>query len=330
MKAVDTSTVGGRIRSCRRALNLTLDGMAKQIGISSNYVSIIERGVKIPSDNILIKVAELANVPFEWLKTGEEDNTATTANVQAPLPLAAVPVGINVPLFLSLVVQSIPDMTKDKLAAKLDVSPDVMDNILSSNDYKSAPHWADYFSILARQMDLPAVRQKIRALDLFLQHENTEKMKKNLYDSLRSYAGSEYQYFVPDSMRRKDADVPTDPDILYSEHIVLQKEESPCSGSWHFIFLRFANIDESLAESVMGSQLSYCEDIDGNLTLVFDDEATLDLFAKDYEERQNKVDALAGTPYDGDHSLPPISMLLVDKETWEARGELIRLGDDGQ
>lgn len=325
MKIVDVDTVGGRIRACRQAMNLTLANLAEKINVSSNYISILERGDKNPSDKVLHKIADFANVSYWWLKTGQEESPVS---FNEPISLNAVPVNVDVPLFLSLAIQSIPGMTKEKLAAKLDISPGAMDNILFEDGDAAAPDWADYFSILARQMDLPAVRKKIRNLDLFLQNESVEKERKRLLDLAKRCAGSEYQYFVSNSMQRKGADIPSDPEI-HTEHIALRQSESLKGKTWHFVFYRFAGtIDSSLVKAIMGDELSYCDEIYGNLTLVFDDDEVLSLFQNEYERRQCHNDALAGTPYDSGDRLPPISLLLIDRETWEQRGEIIYLEDN--
>lgn len=113
------------------------------------------------------------------------------------------------------------------------------------------------------------------------------------------------------------------------------KDESPqCEnqnyGSWHFFFYRFTGaVDQSLVKSIMDHQISYCEELHGNLTLVFDDDRISELFEKDYNRRLAEDDALAGTPYDhGDNMLPTISLLSIDRETREPTHDIIWMEDN--
>jgi transcriptional regulator with XRE-family HTH domain len=51
--------IGKRLRLRRIALDMTLEDVAQAIGVSANYISLIERGKNVPSDEIIDKLAEL-------------------------------------------------------------------------------------------------------------------------------------------------------------------------------------------------------------------------------------------------------------------------------
>lgn len=335
MNEIDMSKPGGRIRACRQEMNLTLSQLAKSLNVSSNYLSVVERGMKNPSDKVLHKVADLAKVSYWWLKTGQEESPmkeAPPAPPQKPaFSLNAVPADIDVPLFLSLAIQSVPGMSKEKLAVILDAPPEDMEKILFGDDHGISPNWKNYFSFLAQKMDLPAVCQKVHALDLFLQNENREKGQKRLLELAKRYIGPEYEYFRFDSVLENT--LPTSK-ILYSEHIVLLKSDAPLSdddnyGSRRFSFYRFDSIDETLFESIMSRHISYCKEYHCDSTLVFDDDSILDLFKQAYEQQQASISLSAGGDCGEDGSLPTVALLLVDRETWEPRGDIIRLeGND--
>ena len=61
--------------------------------------------------------------------------------------------------------------------------------------------------------------------------------------------------------------------------------------------------------------------------LIVDDDTTRDLFAGEYEQRKAQKDTLAGTPYNHVGHLPTISLLLINRETWEQIGNEIELDD---
>lgn len=70
MKYVDVGTVGGRIRDARQKKNLSLQALGEAVGISANYVSVIERNEKQPSRQRLRRIAEVLQVDSSWLETG--------------------------------------------------------------------------------------------------------------------------------------------------------------------------------------------------------------------------------------------------------------------
>ena len=312
MKDVNMDAIGGRVRACRKTMNLTLAQMSKAVDVSANYISMIERGEKNPSDKVLHKIAGLAGVSYWWLKTGQEESPVKSQ--EPSVPLNAIPASIDVPLFLTLAIQSIPGMTMEKLAAKLDISPENMEEVLFGGECAVSSDWTDYFPILARQMDLPAVCQKIHDLDLFLQNEIPEKERKCRLDFLKHYAGPEYQYLEFD---------PND-----SDHIILKKtreDGSPQRNAWHFFFRLGRYLDESAVESMMGNIIYSC--YTDPAVLIVDDDTTRDLFAGEYEQRKAQKDTLAGTPYNHVGHLPTISLLLINRETWEQIGDEIELDD---
>jgi transcriptional regulator with XRE-family HTH domain len=51
--------VGKRLKLRRIELDLTLEDVSQAIGVSANYISLIERGKNVPSDEILDKLSKL-------------------------------------------------------------------------------------------------------------------------------------------------------------------------------------------------------------------------------------------------------------------------------
>lgn len=67
---MEWKTVGRRIRELR-GFDLTQEEFARRIGISQNYLSMMERGnVQIGSE-ILLRISREFGKPIEWLLTGE-------------------------------------------------------------------------------------------------------------------------------------------------------------------------------------------------------------------------------------------------------------------
>ena len=64
--------LANRIRARREALELTQEQLAAATGLSSQYVSLIEQGKRIPSVSSLSRLAEELGVTVDYLITGKE------------------------------------------------------------------------------------------------------------------------------------------------------------------------------------------------------------------------------------------------------------------
>lgn len=60
-----------RIKSIRLKLGLTQSEFGEKIGISQNYVWMIEKGDRVPSDRTVADICRVFNVDHCWLETGE-------------------------------------------------------------------------------------------------------------------------------------------------------------------------------------------------------------------------------------------------------------------
>lgn len=231
-------------------------------------------------------------------------------------------------MLLALALQSVPNMSKDKLADLLAVTSETMDSVLSGKEPAPAARWSSHLSFLARQADIPTLRQKLRKIDMFLLHENAEKKKARLRETLMRVAGSEYQYFeiISSAVQKTSEDNMARNTESMIDHIVLQKDTSP-SDDWHFVFYRFSgDVDRYMLRDIVASQISYVNKTNSRLTIVTESREIRDLFCEDYYRRQTEKDAMAEISPDLE-PLPPISLLLVDPNTWEGTGELVELED---
>ena len=59
---VDIETIGLNIRKCRNAKKMRQEDLAQKANVSSNYISAVERGVKIPSVETLIDIMNALGV----------------------------------------------------------------------------------------------------------------------------------------------------------------------------------------------------------------------------------------------------------------------------
>ena len=64
---MDKLTIGDRIREARKKQKLTQDQLAERLDISVEFVGQIERGLKLPSMQVFIKLIEVLQVSADYL-----------------------------------------------------------------------------------------------------------------------------------------------------------------------------------------------------------------------------------------------------------------------
>lgn len=60
-----------RIALVRKSLGLTQEKFAEQVGLSRNFMWMIESGTRVPSDRTISDICREFNVNEAWLRTGE-------------------------------------------------------------------------------------------------------------------------------------------------------------------------------------------------------------------------------------------------------------------
>ena len=64
---MDKLTMGDRIKETRKKARLTQEHLAERLDVSVEFVSQIERGLKMPSMPLFIKMIEVLNVSADYL-----------------------------------------------------------------------------------------------------------------------------------------------------------------------------------------------------------------------------------------------------------------------
>ena len=82
----DVLTVAGRIRWVRQKTKSNMKNFAQELGITRNYLSVLEHGKRQPSDELLQKIADLGDVSFQWMKEGSGPAKEDTVNTVPALP----------------------------------------------------------------------------------------------------------------------------------------------------------------------------------------------------------------------------------------------------
>ena len=64
---MDRLTMGDRIKETRKVRGLTQEQLAEQLDITVEYVSQIERGLKMPSMQVFLKLIEVLDVSADYI-----------------------------------------------------------------------------------------------------------------------------------------------------------------------------------------------------------------------------------------------------------------------
>ena len=177
MKYVDTSTIGGRIRLIRQKRDMSLAELGAKIGVSANYVSVIERNAKLPSDDLLGKIADVTGASIDWLVTGRDDQPDNE---------------IDPSLFLNILMVTNPSITKTTIATILAVEDLELDEILAGN-IKYDPAWEGGLSALSQRIDdFPGLQEKLDRIQQYLEQEKTKKTDSGLIRMFRGYLEEKY------------------------------------------------------------------------------------------------------------------------------------------
>jgi transcriptional regulator with XRE-family HTH domain len=70
-RQVDWKAVGRRVRELRGLYTKQKD-FAKSIGVTQNYLSVMEHGKSEIGAEVLLRISRVAGMSLEWLLTGEE------------------------------------------------------------------------------------------------------------------------------------------------------------------------------------------------------------------------------------------------------------------
>ncbi|MEG0872934.1 MAG: helix-turn-helix transcriptional regulator [Clostridia bacterium] len=72
---INTKMFGRKIREARENKNFTQAYIAEQIGISQNFLGDIERGIKLPSLNTLIRLSNVLKLSLDTMFADSLENT---------------------------------------------------------------------------------------------------------------------------------------------------------------------------------------------------------------------------------------------------------------
>ena len=320
MKQISEKYVGGRIRKARSNGHMKIKDLASVVDVSANYISLVERGDKKPSEMLLKKIADATNVSLDWLRDGDGDssNDSTPSDDHAVNELkyekSILP---DIRMFLALILMETPGMSKGKLAITLDVSENIIDAILEGRDTDYRPQWKSFFSGLAQRLDTPAVCSKLRTLAAYLEKE--AQIAKRDQMILLSHSLQRYT----ETKRKQDLKpVGNFSEVKAPAPYYCMQFQGVRGGCWEFRYIRALDIN-------IEWMCDYVNEIMGNLpqrvslSIVFDDRTVYEAFADKAIDYAEEADTLvAEDPTGSPPSFPPdITAILVDRETYAVQEE---------
>lgn len=101
--------MNNRIVQLRKSREWTQDEFAEKMGISKNYVSLIENGKKKPSDRLVSDICREFNVNEDWLRDGT-------------LPMKKSETD-NLSTYVAQIAKGNDDFIKDLIAAYMELDP---------------------------------------------------------------------------------------------------------------------------------------------------------------------------------------------------------------
>lgn len=81
--------MNNRILRIRKNCKLTQDAFAEKLNVSKNFIWMLEKGERAPSDRTILDICKKFNINEEWLRTGQGEMYTTpedeTANIVSDL-----------------------------------------------------------------------------------------------------------------------------------------------------------------------------------------------------------------------------------------------------
>ena len=299
MKQLSVETVGGRIRKVRKDAKMTIQEFSEKIGVTANYMGLVERGERNPSLELLDKIRKVMDISIEWLQTGDVEHTEEYPR-QDLCTNALQPVrAINPQLFLSLVLSQVSDISRDTLATILMTSPETVDDILSGKPVVFDPRWYNSFSVLAQHMNLTELRQDLHNLDSFLAQEECAAQRATILHALQT-SGIVQQYTI----------VPSSQNIFSDSsgiNIITLKRKGQPSDMWECRYYPRKLEDKDSANNVLSELITTSEENRCKVSIIVDSDDSYNALYDCMEKRKGELDEL-------EYPLPRVSLLFFDIE----------------
>lgn len=203
----DALTIGGRIRWVRQNAKFNIKNFAQELGISANYLSILEHGRRPPSDQLLRKIAEVGGASYQWLKDGED--AAKEDDAGDTLPQAQPDQTLDIRLFLRVLQCYQPKIFPETVSYILNVETDTFIKFMDREVELDLEQ--EGIKMLAKRLDPDKVVREMGAVGRFLTEVNTvnstEVVKKAIKDYLEQFEDGAYTWGRYQKERARTANI---------------------------------------------------------------------------------------------------------------------------
>lgn len=314
MVKADVSSLGGRIRKSRIDKHMKMKDFAKMIGITPNYLGLVERGVKQPSPQLLVQIAENVDVPYTWLLNGVGCEPPEMEEFELPLNYTVASVDLQ--LLLPIIMAKL-SYDKEMMARFMGISTADIEKIISGKAYEFNPSWEGILSGLAQTIDLEALVSQLRTLVGFFHNKQEEKINFKLYASIKKYADGTHgiQYQQIGKTETEDeyiSDGHGDYWRIFPKQTTLISENK---RKWIFKYYPSFDNPEPCIETAGAVLDAQKESYEDRLSLILDNEYIYHIFCNCYKNHHGTCDA--GGSYSIDPNIQIFSFILIDKETLE-------------
>lgn len=322
MKQLGIETVGGRIRKARNDKKMTIKAFSEAIGVSDNYLGLVERGERTPSPELVRKISRVMNVPRDWLLKGVITRNESTISTDRSYGVSSTVKDINPRLFLSLVLQRAPNVTRETLSMMLMTPPETIEKILNGEPVEFDPRWENSFPLLAQHMDLISLCKELYRLTTFLQGEEITArhlfIQRILLPALKQKAAEDYGEFfgeVETELADLDPGNPASGDYLdFSFTQIRLKSIANPSRVWCINYYPYVGaIDNSTVEALYNYNSTLANSNNCKVSIALQSVDAFNELCKHFDKLDSNNDALAAADLPC-MTMPDISVILYDKE----------------
>jgi transcriptional regulator with XRE-family HTH domain len=103
-------------------LKINQDDFAKKIGLTKNYISLVETGGRVPSDRTILDICREFNVNEYWLRTGDGEMFRKKSRGEEIMEYAAKVAGGELDEFQTALFSTMSKLSAEQMALLADIA----------------------------------------------------------------------------------------------------------------------------------------------------------------------------------------------------------------
>lgn len=115
-------TLRERIAFVRKTLKMNQDDFAKKIGLTKNYISLVETGGRVPSERTILDICREFNVNEYWLRTGDGEMFRKKSRSEEIMEYAAKVAGGELDEFQTALFSTMSKLSAEQMALLADIA----------------------------------------------------------------------------------------------------------------------------------------------------------------------------------------------------------------